>query len=193
MVTLGIIIFSYAPSGVLCATFFSYVFDRAESAQSFLPNILTFAGVIPCIPVVFLDMMGISKLTYNYSFVEVISNIYIFDLAGPDVVYIMHYVFSLVNPMYIPYAAVYFVDRVYISCSLINTCSKVTMADYITEPLLVLFFASILHIPIWMLCLRIIDVRKSGGGKSDIFSGMMVSLFVQQPKLQFFKIFLYYL
>lgn len=86
----------------------------------------------------------------------------------------MHYVFSILNPMYIPYAAVYFVDRVYISCSLLNACSEITIGDYMTEPVIVLIVASILHIPFWMLCLRVIDVKKSGGGKSDIFSAMMV-------------------
>lgn len=61
LVALGTIIVLYSPSAILCATCFSYLFDRTDSAQSILPNILTFVGLIPFILVGFLDMMGIGE------------------------------------------------------------------------------------------------------------------------------------
>ena len=61
LITLGMLVFLYSPAGILCSTCFSYFFDRTDSAQSILPNILTFVGLIPFILVVFLDMLGIGK------------------------------------------------------------------------------------------------------------------------------------
>ncbi|XP_055621731.1 cholesterol transporter ABCA5-like [Toxorhynchites rutilus septentrionalis] len=147
LVTLGLLVFLYSPAGILCSTCFSYFFDRTDSAQSILPNILTFVGLIPFILVVFLDMLGI----------EVKAAI------------ALHYVFSLINPMYIPYAAVYFVDRVYIACRLSSACAELSMAHYMTEEMIVMACGCLLHIPIWAFCLRVSDIMKSGGRMRDLF------------------------
>jgi hypothetical protein len=40
---------------------------------------------------------------------------------------------------------------------------------------IVMVAGSILHIPIWTLCLRIADIQKSGGKACDIFDGIGVS------------------
>lgn len=58
---LAILIILYSPSAILCSTVFSYFFNRTDSALSFLPNILTFVGLIPFCLVAFLDMMGIGE------------------------------------------------------------------------------------------------------------------------------------
>ncbi|XP_055532678.1 cholesterol transporter ABCA5-like [Wyeomyia smithii] len=147
LITLGLLVFLYSPAGILCSTCFSYFFDRTDSAQSILPNILTFVGLIPFILVVFLDMLGI----------EVKAAI------------ALHYVFSLINPMYIPYAAVYFVDRVYIACRLSSACAELSMAHYMTEEMIVMACGCLLHIPIWAFCLRVSDLVKSGGRVRDMF------------------------
>ncbi|XP_050090675.1 cholesterol transporter ABCA5-like isoform X2 [Anopheles aquasalis] len=147
LITLGMLVFLYSPAGILCSTCFSYFFDRTDSAQSILPNILTFVGLIPFILVVFLDMLGI----------EVKAAI------------ALHYVFSLINPMYIPYATVYFVDRVYIACRLSSACAELSMAHYMTEEVIVMACGCLLHIPIWAFCLRVSDVMKSGGRMRDLF------------------------
>ncbi|XP_037043268.1 ATP-binding cassette sub-family A member 9-like [Bradysia coprophila] len=145
--TLGMLVFLYCPAAILCSTCSSYFFDRTDSAQSFLPNILTFIGLIPFILVSFLDMLGI----------EVQAAI------------ALHYVFSLLNPMYIPYAAVYFVDRVYVACRLSSACAELSLADYMTEEVIVMGIGAILHVPIWALCLRIVDISKTGGKVRDAF------------------------
>lgn len=65
LVTLAILVVLYSPSAILCSTVFSYFFNRTDSALSFLPNILTFVGLIPFILVAFLDMMGLGKISYH--------------------------------------------------------------------------------------------------------------------------------
>lgn len=87
----------------------------------------------------------------------------------------LHYVFSLINPMYIPYATVYFVDRVYIACRLSSACAELSMAHYMTEEVIVMACGCLLHIPIWAFCLRVSDVMKSGGRMRDLFHRSAVS------------------
>lgn len=63
---LGILILLYCPSSILCCTCLSYVFDKADTALSILPNIVTFSGIIPFSLVIILDMFRIGK--YRTSF-----------------------------------------------------------------------------------------------------------------------------
>lgn len=79
----------------------------------------------------------------------------------------LHCVFSLLNPMYIPYAAIYFVDRVYVACRLAGACSELSLANYMTPEVLVMALGTVLHIPLWALALRVCDARKSGGKIRD--------------------------
>lgn len=89
----------------------------------------------------------------------------------------LHYVFSLLNPMYIPYAAVYFVDRVYVACRLSSACAELSLANYMTEEVIVMGLGAILHVPIWALCLRIVDISKTGGKVRDAFRSKKVQPF----------------
>lgn len=147
LLTLGLLIFLYSPAAILCSTCFSYLFNRTDSAQSILPNILTFIGLIPFGLVIFLDMLGLDVKTAKN----------------------LHYLFSLINPMYIPYAAVYFVDRVYVTCRLNSACGQLTINNYLTEEILLMAIGSILHIPLWLFLLKIIEILKTGGQLNDLF------------------------
>lgn len=147
LLTLGLLIFLYSPAAILCSTCFSYLFNRTDSAQSILPNILTFIGLIPFGLVIFLDMLGIDVKTAKN----------------------LHYLFSLINPMYIPYAAVYFVDRVYVTCRLNSTCGILTINNYLTEEICLMAIGSILHIPLWIFLLKIIEILKNGEKLKDLF------------------------
>lgn len=64
LITLAILVILYSPSAILCSTVFSYFFNRTDSALSFLPNILTFVGLIPFILVAFLDMLGLGEFSH---------------------------------------------------------------------------------------------------------------------------------
>lgn len=74
----------------------------------------------------------------------------------------LHYTFSMLNPMYIPYAAIYFVDRVYVACRLSAACADLTLANYMTHEVLVMALGTVLHVPIWALVLCLCDAQKSG-------------------------------
>jgi len=59
--TMGMLIILYCPASILFATCVSYIFDKTDSAQSILPNIVTFLGLIPFLLVMVLDMLRIGK------------------------------------------------------------------------------------------------------------------------------------
>lgn len=65
--------------------------------------------------------------------------------------------------MYIPYALLYFVDRIYIACNLSSACANLSFYNYMTEEIIVMIVSVIIHIPIWSLCLRFVDIKKNGG------------------------------
>ncbi|CAG2054714.1 unnamed protein product [Timema podura] len=145
--TLGVLILLYCPASILFATCVSYIFDKMDSAQSILPNIVTFVGLIPFILVMFLDMLRI----------------------GGRAVFTLHVLFSLLNTMYIPYAIIYYVDRVHLMCRVNSACTNLTIVDYLTDEIIVMLFAILIHIPIWFFILLVLDVKKSGGRTSDVF------------------------
>lgn len=160
LLTLALLVILYSPSAILCSTVFSYFFNRTDSALSFLPNILTFFGFIPFVLVAFMDMM----------------------ILDAKATIVLHYVFSILNPMYIPYALVYFVDRVYIACNLNSACADLSLLDYMTEEIIVMIVSVIIHIPIWSLCLRIVDLKKNGGRLSDIWKKTVMDTEVTAPE-----------
>ncbi|KAG7209072.1 hypothetical protein KM043_015226 [Ampulex compressa] len=147
MITLGALLMLYCPSSILFSTCFSYIFDKMDSAQSILPNIATFFGLIPFVLVMILDMLGL----------------------GGTAAFALHVVFSLLNTMYVPYAAVYYVERVHLMCSINAACHHLTMSDYLTTEIILMIFGLILHCPLWFFVLLLLDIKKSGGNVGDIF------------------------
>ncbi|EGI60698.1 ABC transporter A family member 4 [Acromyrmex echinatior] len=146
---LGIIflIMLYCPSSIVFSTCLSYIFDKVDSAQSMLPNIATFFGLLPFILVMILDMQGL----------------------GGTASFALHVAFSLLNSMYVPYAAVYYVDRVHLMCSINAACHYLAMSDYLTMEIILLAFGALLQCPVWFIVLLILDINKSGGNVSDVF------------------------
>ena len=61
LLTLGCLILLYCPASIFFSTCLAYMFDKMDSAQSFLPNIATFIGLVPFLLVVGLDMLGVGK------------------------------------------------------------------------------------------------------------------------------------
>lgn len=82
---------------------------------------------------------------------------------------ILHYFFSILNPMYVPYAICYYVDRIYIACNLNSACANLSFGNYLTEEIVVMIVSVLIHIPIWSFCLRVVDVKKNGGKIKDLF------------------------
>lgn len=144
--TLATLLLLYCPSSILFSTCLSYIFDKTDSAQSILPNI-TFLGCVPFIVVIVLDMLR----------------------TGDIAAFSLHCVFSLLNTMYIPYAAVYYVQRVYLMCQVSSACTELHLTDYFTNEIIVLLVAIVVHMPFWFALLVIIDIKKSGGRVRDGF------------------------
>ncbi|KAK0172353.1 hypothetical protein PV328_005684 [Microctonus aethiopoides] len=147
LVTLGGLLMLYCPPSILFSTCLSYIFDKMDSAQSILPNIVTFFGLIPFVLVMILDMLGL----------------------GGTAAFALHVVFSLLNTMYLPYAAVYYVDRVHLMCSINTACHHLTMSDYLTPEIITMALGVLLHCPLWFFVLLILDIKKTGGNVNDVF------------------------
>lgn len=81
------------------------------------------------------------------------------------------------NTMYIPYGAVYYIQRVYQMCTEYRGCTTVTLVDYMTHEIIIMIVGVVLHLPIWFFVLIIADIVKSGGKVSDAFKIFHVSSF----------------
>lgn len=71
--------------------------------------------------------------------------------------------------MYVPYAAVYYVDRVHLMCSINRACHYLSMYDYLTAEIILLAVGVVLQCPIWFFVLLLLDNNKSGGNVGDFF------------------------
>lgn len=145
LLTLGLLVALYCPAAILCATSCAYLFDRSDSAQSILPNVLTFVGVIPFVLVAAVDM-----------------------LAGePEAARRLHAGCAMLCPVYVPYAAVYYVERVFVTCrdGGGGACGRLELADYWTPEVWWMAAGAVLHVPLWLAVLRVLDVWKSGGSR----------------------------
>ncbi|CAK1541868.1 unnamed protein product [Leptosia nina] len=131
----------YSPSAILFNTCLSYVFDKMDSAQSIMPNITTWVGVIPFVMVACLD-------TFKW---------------GSEIAFYLHTVFSFLDVMYIPYAIIYYVDRVYLTCNLSGLCTVPALSSYFTAEVWVLICAMVVHVPLCGAALLAADRLKSGG------------------------------
>ncbi|KPJ13052.1 ABC transporter A family member 6 [Papilio machaon] len=131
----------YSPSAILFNTCLSYIFDKMDSAQSIMPNITTWIGVLPFVLVAVLD-------TFKW---------------GSDIAFYLHLVFSFLDVMYIPYAIIYYVDRVYLTCNLRGLCMEPELWSYFTAEVWVLIVAMLVHVPICGAALLAADRLKSGG------------------------------
>ncbi|GBP64673.1 hypothetical protein EVAR_47689_1 [Eumeta japonica] len=104
-----------------------------------MPNITTWVGVIPFILVAVLD-------TFKW---------------GSDIAFYLHLVFSFLDVMYIPYAIIYYVDRVYMRCNLHGHFTEPTLSSYFTAEIWVLLAAMVVHVPLCSAALLAADRLKS--------------------------------
>ncbi|XP_044763088.1 ABC transporter A family member 1-like [Coccinella septempunctata] len=145
LLTLAVLIFLYCPCSILFNICVSYVFDKTDTAQAMLPNITTFLGMIPFYFVMFLDMMRI----------------------GGKASFILHTVFSLVNTMYMPFAIIYYVQRVFIMCKHNYACGELSITDYLTNEIVIMLVGIFVSMPFWFFVLVVLDIKKSGGSVGD--------------------------
>ncbi|KAL3270830.1 hypothetical protein HHI36_021350 [Cryptolaemus montrouzieri] len=145
LVMLVVLIFLYCPCSILFNICVSYVFDKTDTAQAMLPNITTFLGMIPFYLVMFLDMLRI----------------------GGKSSFVLHVVFSLLNTMYLPFAIIYYVQRVYIMCKHNYACGELGITDYLTDEIVIMLVGIFVSMPFWFFVLVVLDIKKSGGKVGD--------------------------
>lgn len=125
----------------------SYLFDKTETARTFLPNMVSTFGILTYLLVSILDM----------------------SLPDENVAIIVHCISCIIVPIYIPYGAVYYINKVYITCTLTKTCDDVTMSDYQTTPIIVMYAVCIINTVVYYMTLRVCDAVKNGGSVKDAF------------------------
>eukprot|EP00095_Tigriopus_kingsejongensis_P007732 maker-scaffold200_size264178-snap-gene-0.9 protein:Tk07732 transcript:maker-scaffold200_size264178-snap-gene-0.9-mRNA-1 annotation:"atp-binding cassette sub-family a member 5" len=152
--TLGLIYLIYTPASLLFSSTISYMFDKVENGQFLFP-IASYVGFIPYIAVSLLDM---------------------FQVADGLVGKICHVVFAFLSPIYIPFGAVYYINRQFVFnlCGITSDCSQLTFADYMGEyEIYSLFIACVFHIVLWFFLLKVVDVLKDGGSFKDALGSFM--------------------
>lgn len=66
MLTLGVLLFLYSPPSIFLSACLSYMFDKMDSALSFLPNIVTLLGIVPFVFVIAVDLIGSGEFFFFY-------------------------------------------------------------------------------------------------------------------------------
>ena len=141
--TLALLYFLYMPAAILFSAVMSYLFDKTETARQFYPNLVTTLGFITYTAVSLLDMLVPDN--------------------GANIAQILHIILTVIFPPYIPFGLMYYISKVYVLCSITKTCDNLTVSDYMTTEIVVLFVVTVISIPVWYLMLRVADSVKLGG------------------------------
>ncbi|XP_065570568.1 ABC-type organic anion transporter ABCA8-like [Artemia franciscana] len=159
--TTALIYLLYCPTTLLFGACASYFFDKVETAQAVFPNVGIFLGFIPYIVISLLDMLQVG--------------------GDNSIALILHYVFTFIDTLYIPFGSIYFVQKVYIGCTVGTLygsgvdCNNLSFTDYISKPeIYVCILACLIMIPVLIVVLMILDVKKSGGLAGDAFLWLKV-------------------
>lgn len=123
---LAVLYLLYMPAAILFSAVMSYLFDKAETARQFYPNLVTTLGFVTYTAVSLVDMLVQS--------------------SGTNPAQILHIVLTIICPPYIPFGLMYYINKVCIICSISNTCGGLTVNDYMTTEIIVLFVVTIISI-----------------------------------------------
>lgn len=134
----------YIPVAFLYSSVFGYMFDKMETARQFYPNIATTLGFLSYTVVSIVDMVVGAQTDNNPAL-------------------IIHIILAILLPHYIPFGLLYYVNKIYLLCFIENTCDSLTVSNYMTTEIIVLFVVVIVDIPIYYILLRLADTLKMGG------------------------------
>lgn len=141
---IALLYFLYIPVAFLCSSTFGYMFDKMETARQFYPNMSTTAGFLSYTVVSVVDMVVGTQTESNPAL-------------------IIHIILSILLPHYIPFGLLYYVNKIYLLCSITNTCDSLTVSDYMTTEIIILFVVVIVDIPLYYILMRLADTMKMGG------------------------------
>lgn len=139
--TMIILLLAYCPAAILSTACVSYFFEKTDSVQSILPNIISLIGGVPFIIVSSMDMLGIAN----------------------DLVFALHVLFSSTNFVYVPFAIIYFINSVYR-----ENDDPVSFIKYVNKETVALLMGCIGQIPALWVILKILDSKTKNNDPSTI-------------------------
>ncbi|CAG2238619.1 ENO [Mytilus edulis] len=145
MVSLVLLFLTIIPSSTLFVYIFQFLFDNFETCQSSLTVLYFFISFLPYLAVSLVDM-----------------------ISGEIPARIMHYIFVMLLPPYKVFGGIYYIDRIY-RTSLLGNGQDITFGEYFKweSNILLPILWPLVEIPLYIMLLRIIDVRKTGGEIQD--------------------------
>lgn len=142
---IAILYLLYMPCALMTSAVYCYLFDKSESARQFYPGM---------------------AITVGFLAYTVVSLVYL--LANNEhVSFILHVVFAVLFPQYIPFGLLFFINIIYIECSLTDSCNNLTANSYMTKQIIALFVIVLVDIPLYYILLRLADTLKLGGSWRD--------------------------
>ncbi|XP_041364325.1 cholesterol transporter ABCA5-like [Gigantopelta aegis] len=144
MLILVLLFLAYIPANLLLAYVFSFAFESFETCQAVLPNVFIFSGIIPYIAVSLMDMLG-----------------------APDVAEYVHYVMCAIDPPYIVFGGIYYIDRISVVAGILQKPVTFDMYFKWGNNILYPIIMSVIHLGIMYLLLRFLDIRSTGANPGE--------------------------
>lgn len=141
IITLIILLVAYCPAAILATACVSYFFEKTDSVQSILPNIMSLIGGVPFIIVASLDMLGIAN----------------------DIGFALHVLFSSTNFVYVPFAIIYFINSVYR-----ENDEYAPFIKYVNKETVALLMGCLGQIPALWVILKILDSKTKNNNTSNV-------------------------
>ncbi|GAB6030175.1 hypothetical protein CHUAL_005851 [Chamberlinius hualienensis] len=137
----------YMVTALLFGYCFGFLFNKYDTAQSFVGILYMILGFAPYVAVCILDMLAVNN---------------------GKTASMLHYIFTACLPLYPPYAILYYLDKVYNTALIKGTIAE--PGDYFSNEII----ATLIILPVQavLLCgvLWILDFRSSNGRWSEVFS-----------------------
>ncbi|XP_069935833.1 cholesterol transporter ABCA5 isoform X2 [Cherax quadricarinatus] len=138
---IAILYLLYMPCALTTSAVYCYIFDKSETARQFYPPM---------------------SITIGFLSYTAVSLVYLLA-SDTQVGFILHIVLAILFPQYIPFGLLFFINRVYVLCSLRNSCGQLTASDYMTPEINSLFVIVLVDIFVYYILLRLADTLKLGG------------------------------
>ncbi|XP_041362792.1 cholesterol transporter ABCA5-like isoform X3 [Gigantopelta aegis] len=140
MLSLVMLFVSYIPANLILSYVFAYAFETFETCQAVLPNVFIFAGIIPYIAISLMDMLGKS-----------------------DVAEMVHYAMCIIDPPYIIFGGIYYIDRISRVADILQKPVTFDMYFEWDNNIIYPIIVALIHIGVMMLLLKVVDLYSSGG------------------------------
>ncbi|XP_056019371.1 cholesterol transporter ABCA5-like isoform X3 [Ostrea edulis] len=145
--TLILLVIFYVPVAVLFSYLASFMFSKSVTAQQFLLTLFIFIGLLPYSAVSMLDMFNIE-----------------------DVARILHIVFCFIDPPYIIFGGLYYIDKIY-RVKVFYFQGDVSESEYFKfeNNISYIYLICIFDVVAIFMLLRMLDIKHTGGDVREAF------------------------